>query len=222
MNFKNIAQTLVSAATLLGVNAIPAGVVLAWGKSTQTGMVLYFLETVLSIMFTVAFVLLRAPAEDAGYAAIASTRTTQVTNGRTVNRYQAGNRRSLIEGFLLFSFGFGVIPAIFLGFWIFVVAHVDLAWSAVGSALSGIFAIQLINLVVDLIVFPKVTPDGASSIINQSMGRVAVIYVSVFAGLIIAMLFSVGWFILPFAILKTLADLSFLIRRNSAIQSQAI
>jgi hypothetical protein len=222
LSYKTIPHTLLSAATSLGINAIPVGVVFAWGRSMQTGMVLYFLETLVSIFLTIAFVLLRAPAEDPGYAAVASSRTVVVTNGRTVGRTQAGNRRSLIEGFLIFSVGFGVIPGFFLAFWMFVVAHVNLAWSAVASGLAGIAVFQLINLIGDFLMFRRLTPEGAGSLINQSMGRVAIIYISVFVGLIVAMVFSIDWFILPFAVLKTLADMSFLFRRNSAIQAQAV
>jgi hypothetical protein len=222
LKYKTIPQGLLGAATSLGVNAIPVGVVLGWGRSLPTGMVLYFLETLLSILLTTAFVLRRAPAEDPGSAAIASSRTVVVTNGRTVGRTQAGNRRSLIEGFLIFSVGFGVIPGFFLAFWMFVVARVSLDWSAVASGLGGIAVFQLVNLVGDFIMFRTLTPAGANSVINQSMSRVAIIYISVFAGLIIAMVFSISWFILPFAVLKTVADMSFLFRRNVTMRSPAL
>jgi hypothetical protein len=220
LNYRTIPQTLLGAATALGINAIPVGVVVGWRQSLPTGMVLYFLEMILSVLLTTAFVLLRAPAEDPGYAAVASSRTTVTTNGRTVSRSQSGNRRSLIEGFLIFSAGFGVIPAFFLGFWMFVVAHVDLAWSAVASGLLGIAAFQTVNFIGDFVMYGDLTPEAASSLINQSLGRVVIIYISVFVGLIIAMIFSVGWFIWPFALLKTVADMAFLFRRHGMLRSQ--
>ncbi len=222
MKTNNVLRTVVSAATSLGINAIPVGVVLAWGKSLETGMVLYFLETLLGILLTVALILLRAPAEDPGYAAIASSTTTTTTNGHVVRRYQAGNRRSLLEGYLIFSVGFAVVPSIFLMFWIFVVAQKGLSAAAVASGLSGIVAFQAIDFIAELFRFGSLTPAGANTLINQSMGRVALIYLSVFAGMIIALVFAVRWFIIPFGILKTLSDLGFLFRKNRAIDLQAV
>jgi len=45
------------------------------------------------------------------------------------------------------------------------------------------------------------------------MSRSFLIYLSVFAGMILAA-FVQSWFILPFAALKTLADLSFVFKRK--------
>ena len=220
MRSNNLMQTVISLSTSLGINAVPVGVVLAWGRSMETGMVLYFLETLLGILLTVLFLVLRAPAEDPGYAEISSGTTTIMTNGHSVRRAQAGNRRSLIEGYVIFSVGFAVIPMIFLLFWIFVITHVDLAAAAVASGLSGIIVFQLVNFLAELLFIRALTPAGANSLVNQSMGRVAIIYVSMFAGMIIALVFATRWFIIPFALLKTIADLSFLFRKNRALHLQ--
>jgi hypothetical protein len=53
------------------------------------------------------------------------------------------------------------------------------------------------------------TPGAAAAYFKQSSGRAALIYVSCFAGMILAA-FSRNWFILPFAVLKIIADLAVL------------
>ncbi len=217
MRYNNLLHTLVSAASAAGINAIPVAAVLAWGRSLQTGRVLYFLETLVGILLTVALVLLRAPAEDPAYASIASSTTTSTFNGHTSYRHQSGNRRSLVEGYLIFSIGFAVVPSIFFLFWMFVVAHAKLDTAAVASGLAGIAAFQVLNFIGELLAFRALTPAGANGVINQSMGRVVLIYLSVFAGMVVALLFAAAWFIVPFAILKTIADWSFLFRKRGAL-----
>ncbi len=215
----NFLHTLVAAASAVGINAIPVAAVLAWGRSLQTGMVLYFLETLVGTVLTVVFVLLRAPAEDPGYASIASGTTTSTVNGHTTYHHQSGSRRSLLEGYLIFSVGFAVVPSVFFLFWMFVVAHAGIDAAAITSGLAGMAAFQALNFIAELVACRVLTPAGANAVINQSMGRVALIYVSVFAGMAVALLFAAAWFIVPFSILKTLADWSFLFRKRAALNA---
>lgn len=178
-------------------------------------MALYFLETLVAVILATIYVILRAPAEDPGYASIAASRTQIISKGHVSTRYETGSRKSLIQGFLIFSIGFAVVPGIFIAFWGFAL-HVDIPSSAIAFGLAGIAVFQIISFIVDFFVLGVLTPASASFFLKQSMGRVALIYLSVFAGMILALLFKIEWFIYPFAILKTVTDITALFQKNPA------
>ena len=209
----------VSAAAALCINAIPVGIVLGWGRSFATALVLYFIETWLGILLTVALLYLRAPAEDPAYAETELNAMTVTVNGVPQRRNPTRSRAELVRWFLIFALAFGGVPAIFLAFWIFGVAHVPLSWSAVASGITGMLAFQAVNFISQLFAFRSMTPAAAKALINQGMGRVGVIYLAVFAGMLLALFFSPWWFIIPFAILKTLVDVSYALQTARSVRS---
>lgn len=206
-------QKIISFISALGQNAIPLGVVLFGGSSSQSAMVLYFLETVVAILLAAIFVRLRAPAEDPAYRNLSSTRTTITTNGRRSYRFQSGNRRTLIQNFLLFSLAFSLAPGIFMMVFVFFILQADISSATIVSGITGIAAFQLANFISSFFTMSDLTPESASNFLNQSSGRSALIYFSVFAGMILAA-FTRDWFLIPFAILKTIADVSYVFKRN--------
>jgi hypothetical protein len=208
-----IIQRVFSFITALGRNAIPFGVVLFGGNSTQSAMVLYFLETIVAILLAAIYVRLRAPAEDPGYAGISSTQTQIITNGRISYRSQAGDRRTLIQNFLLFSLGFSLIPGIFMIVFVILILHADISAATITSGMAGIGAFQILNFMAEFFTLGTLTPESASNFLKQSMGRSALIYISVFAGMILAA-FVQSWFIVPFATLKTILDVSYAFQRK--------
>ena len=213
MEDNTIIQKIISFITALGRNAIPIGVVMFGGSSVQTAMTLYFLETLVAIILAAIFVRLRAPAEDPGYASISSTHSKIISNGHVSYRYQTGSRRTLIQNFLLVSLAFSIIPGIFMVFFVFLILHADVSYATITSGLAGIAAFQVVNFITEFFVFGVLTPESASNFLNQSMGRSALIYFSVFAGMILAV-FARSWFLIPFAALKTIADVSYAFKRN--------
>jgi putative flippase GtrA len=208
-----IIQRVFSFITALGRNAIPFGVVLFGGNSTQSAMVLYFLETLVAILLAAIYVRLRAPAEDPGYAGIASTQTQIITNGRISYRSQTGDRRTLIQNFLLFSLGFSLIPGVFMIVFVLLILHTDISSATITSGMAGIAALQILNFIMEFFTLGTLTPESASNFLKQSMGRSAVIYISVFAGMILAA-FVQSWFLVPFATLKTILDVSYAFQRK--------
>jgi hypothetical protein len=217
---KNIrfVQTTISIVTSVGINAIPAGIVLALGKSLATSMVLYYLETLTAALLTVIFLLLRAPAGDPGYTEIVAVRPDVPASRTPVRGRQPGNRAEMIRLFLIVSFGFGVIPGVFFISWM-VYARANLSYSAVASGISGMIVFQLLNFIAELLQFGALTPAAASSLIDQNVRRIFLIYFSVFGGMLLAIFFAINWFVIPFAILKTLADIAFYSNKRSAINS---
>jgi hypothetical protein len=208
-----IIQRVFSFITALGRNAIPFSVVLFGGNSTQSAMVLYFLETLVAILLAAIYVRLRAPEEDPGYAGISSAQTQIITNGRVSYRSQTGDRRTLIQNFLLFSLGFSLIPGIFMIVFVLLILHADISSATITSGMAGIAALQILNFIMEFFTLGTLTPESASNFLKQSMGRSAVIYISVFAGMILAA-FVQSWFLVPFAVLKTILDVSYAFQRK--------
>ena len=108
MKSKAALQAIPSALAALGINTIPAGIVLVGGESAETAMVLYFLENILLILFTAARVRILAPAHDEAYNSAAPPDYTRIeVNGRVVSqRRTPRNRGTLLKGYLTFSLSF--------------------------------------------------------------------------------------------------------------------
>lgn len=189
---------------MLGRNSIPLGV-FWFGGSAETAMILYFLEMIIAILLAALIVRLRAPAEDPGYHSIASMQLRSKINGQVMQTFQPGNRRRLLEGFAIFSLAFGVAPGLFIGIFLFGILKADISLTVVLSGLGGIVFFQLVHFFMSLFRQHEMTPEDAANIIHASMGRSAVIFLSCFAGVFLAA-FVTDWFIVPFAVLKTITD----------------
>jgi len=212
MNLKNIIQKLILALSSLGLNAIPIAAFFYNDNSASTALALYILETLVGVGLVSLFVHLRAPTDDPGYREIASTRMVVSTNGRVSRSYQAGNRRSLLQGFLIFSLGFGLIPGVFMVLFLSAILKVDLSLAVLLPSLGGMILFQLINFGIDLYKNPGIDPQTANNIINANMGRSVILFISCYIGAFLAA-FVRGWFILPFAILKTIVDVGSVFRK---------
>ncbi len=175
-------------------------------------MVLYFLETIIAILLSALLVRLRAPADDPGYHTIASTQTQLKVNGQVTRAMQPGNRRRLLEGFMIFSLAFGVAPGLFIAIFLFAVLNADISLAVVLSGLGGIVLFQLIQFFIDFFRQRDMDPAGAVEVINASMGRSAMLFLSCFAGVFLAA-FVTNWFVVPFAILKTVTDIGSLFKK---------
>lgn len=205
-------QRIVSIFTTLGRNSIPLGAFLFGGNSAETALTLYFLETLIAIILTTVTIRLRAPAEHSGYKSIASTYTETHVNGQVIRKHQKGNRRSLLEGFLIFSLAFSVVPGIMMALFLFGVLQADMSAGAIGLGIAGIAVFQLIHFGVEVYRNPKLSPAQANDTLQHSMGRSALLFLSCFAGMLLAG-FVTDWFIIPFAILKTVTDVGSVFRK---------
>ena len=204
---KTVLQAISSAVAALGINAIPAGIVLFGGQSAETAMILYFLENILVILFTAARVRLLAPAHDEAYARPAPDRTQTKSNGRIVLQRQiTRNRRTLLAGYLIFSLSFSVGTGVFLFLFLFLILGANISGTVIISGMAGIAGFQLFGFVTDLFLLGRLSPGHAEMLLQHSMGRVALLYVAVGLGVFLALIVE-QWFILPFAVLKTIVDL---------------
>jgi len=216
MNFKTIFQKIVTLGAALGRNFIPLGAVWLAGNTSETGMILYLLETFLAVLLAALYVRFRAPAHDPAYQTVASSKMRIVSNGRVSTRYDSGSRRSLLQGFLIFSAGFGLIPALFFVLWLFLL-RTDISIPSILVGLGGIAFFQLVNFIADFFLLGALTPEDAGNYLNQRMGRVALVYTAVFIGLLLGLLFSIEWFIYPFAVLKIIQEIAFIFQRQPSV-----
>ena len=209
MKSKAALQAIPSALAALGINTIPAGIVLVGGESAETAMVLYFLENILLILFTAARVRILAPAHDEAYNSAAPPDYTRIeVNGRVVSqRRTPRNRGMLLKGYLTFSLSFSLGAGVFLSLFLFMILGANVSSTAIISGIAGIAAFQLFHFITDLFLLGRLSPRRAERLLEHSMGRVALLYLAVGVGAFLTLIVE-RWFVLPFAILKTVVDLT--------------
>ncbi len=210
MNSKSILQTIVSLVAPLGINAIPAGLVIFGGSSVETAMVLYFIENVIGIGFATARVLILAPARDEAYATVgpAFAQGKLYINDRLVERQSdPASRRTLVGNYLIGALAFSLGSGVFLFIFVFLILHAPISTSVIVTGMEGIVAFQVFHFVADLFLLGRLTPERAANILQQSWGRIGLLFLAVFIGIFLAASMD-RWFVLPFAALKTIADLT--------------
>ncbi len=211
-----VLQLLISLAATLGINAIPAGIVVLQGNPAQTAMVLYFLENLVSVLLAAARVRILAPADDQAYAVLGQDTVKTTVNGAVASERQlVRNRRRLITDYLLMSFGLSAGVGVFILFLVFFVGHADISGSVIATGMAGIVALQLFYFLADLVLLGPMTPPQAERVLQQSMGRVALLFFAVFIGIFVALV-NINWFVIPFIVLRTVTDLAISVQGFSA------
>lgn len=218
----------------LGMNAVPAIGVWFGGWPPATAMVVYLAETLLIVMVTALRLRLLLPARWDPPAAASSAPTPltpmlatarwQVRSGKSFSRSRVGmrsqpamtlqsnqvqTRADLIQSFLILAGGFAAGAGVFLLAITLISRMLDLAATGrvLGPSLLTLSAILLIGLVVDVILLRQASPAQAELWIQQSLGRVFLIYLAVFIGTVLAVFFQAMWFVTPFIVLKTIVDI---------------
>lgn len=186
---------------MLGINFIPLEMLLYKNYSSETTMVVYALENVLAIILAVIFILLCAPRTD---------RTAKI---RT--------RKELLQVYLLSSVGLSVGSGIFLSLFIFGIMRADVTFPAVAEALAWIFGFLILEFVGDFIMLRPLSLVQADNFLTRSIRRVFLLFLGVFLGVFLAA-FGNKWFVAPFIILKTLADIADQIEIYQGFRSKTV
>ena len=208
MSSKAVLQAIPSVVAALGVNTIPAGIVLVGGQSAETAMILYFLENILLILFTAARVRILAPAHDEAYSSTTLDYTRIKVNDRIVFQgHTPRDRGTLLTGYLIFSLSFSLGTGVFLFFFLFLILGANISSTVIIAGMGGIAAFQLFNFVTDLFLLGRLSSRRAEKFLEHSMGRVALLYLAVAVGVFLTLIVE-KWFVLPFAVLKTIVDLA--------------
>jgi hypothetical protein len=212
MHARILASGVAPVITALGSNAVPI-VGYVWAEwSTATTMVVYFVECLLLIGLTVVRVWWMTKPDsvfsgsDLQVRGKVAVRTPGMTRADSVT---AGNvpqsRRRFLESFLLLGGGFLGVSGVFAAVVIFLMVGIPVDWDAALLGLGIIVVMQLAGLVTDRLVLGQVSPIYAEAWAMQSLGRIFLFYLGVFAGVVGAVLG--GWsFLAPFMALKTMTD----------------
>lgn len=155
--------------------------------SGETTMVVYALENVLAIFLATVFILLFAPRRD---------RTTKI-----------GTRRELLQIYLISSLGLSAGSGIFLSLFIFGILRADVTFPAVAEALIWISGFLALEFIGDFIMLRPLSLAQADTFLHRSIRRVFLLFLGVFLGVFLAAIVDI-WFVVPFVILKTLADIA--------------
>jgi hypothetical protein len=187
LNKKSIIGFIISVISVLGINFIPLEMLLYKDYSSETTMVVYALENVLAIILATAFILLFAP------------RTDQTAKIRT--------RKELVQVYLLSSVSLTIGSGVFLSVFIFGIMRADVTFPAVAQAMIWICGFLVLEFIGDFIMLRPLSLAQADNFLTRSIRRVFLLFLGVFLGVFLAA-FGNKMFVMPFIILKTLADIA--------------
>jgi hypothetical protein len=188
MATKATIRLFTSASTGFGVTAVPVVGWLWGGWAAETAMVLYLLETLLAVPLIVLRVqLLRPPA-------------AQLDPG------ELRKRREWIQTYLMVVAGFGGGCTIFMAAFLFLYMQFPLDLAALRAGLIPISIFLLVGFVADLLLRQPLGLPEVEGHLEKSLGRVFLLFLAVFVGVWLAAIKMI-WFLAPFVVLKTLADL---------------
>ena len=195
---------MIALLALLAVNAVPAAGWFLQGWSAGTTLVVYWFENVAVCLFVAARIV-----------------ANQRKNPRRGHfKYQApksagrGSRSSFVNGFLVTSLAFSAAHGVFLGVILFVLDKngqaglADVVWHQVRNGCLGVLVILAIEFAVDLPGLRRWTFWQIEQTANRSLGRVAVVHLTLVLGMFGAVMTDASAVFGVFVVLKTLNALS--------------
>ena len=150
-------------------------------------MVVYALENVLAIFLATVFILLFAPRLDPA----GKIRT----------------RKELLQMYLISTISLTVGSGIFLSFFIFGILRADVTFPAVAAAMIWVSGFLTLEFIADFIMLRPLSLAQADAFLTRSVRRVFLLFLCAFLGVFLAAFVASG-FVVPFIILKTLADIA--------------
>jgi hypothetical protein len=202
---KRIAGFLISLISVLGINFIPLEMYLYRDFSWESAMIFYGLENILAIGFTAGFVFLFAPKKENVSHLLPPAERLKMEIAFRDKKSQ--RREGILTGYLLFAAAFGGGGMLFLVAFVLVALKKSVQFGSIASALPLIAGFLLLEFFGDWLMLRPLTMASVESLLKRSMGRIALLYLSVFLGFFLAIF--VEWlFFIPFIILKTLADIT--------------
>lgn len=216
MSKNSVLGTITKVLSALGLNAVPAVGFFGLGWGWENTMLLYLLETMIGILLVVLRIRLLAPGQEEVIGATLAKPLAQVSTGKRsatkVIRYAwptpdgvRYDRNEMLKSYLLVTLGLSGATAIFMLVFLFLVMRIQVDMAALQAGLVGIFTFQLLSLLGDVVWLRVLSLVQAEKLLEQSLGRVALLYLAVFAGICAAPFHTYG-FLLPFMGLKTMVD----------------
>jgi hypothetical protein len=189
---------------LLTVNAVPVAGWFVEGWSAGTTLVVYWFETLAACVFVTARIALhQRMSPRRGHVSYQAPKSTR-------QRSQS----SFLQGFLVTSLVFSAAHGLFLGVILFMLDHNgqgDLAgidWRSVKLGSLYVLIALAIDFVVDLLGLRKWSFWQIEQTANRSLGRVAVVHLTLVLGMFAAAMTDASALFGVFVVLKTLYALS--------------
>jgi hypothetical protein len=125
------------------------------------------------------------------------------------NAAQSQKRADVIQSFSILAGGFAIVTGIFLLAITLMAGMLDIELTrrALGPSLLTLSACLFGSLAVDVVLIRQVEQIQAEAWVQQSLGRVFLIYLAVFIGVFLALFFQAVWFVTPFIVLKAIVDI---------------
>ncbi|MFZ1699288.1 MAG: DUF6498-containing protein [Pyrinomonadaceae bacterium] len=193
---------------VLGINFIPFEMLYYGDFSGESAMAFYAAENLVTVGFATAFVLLFAPVREKNPDYERRDELLKKHPAFPIDRFR--EKKEILKLYLVFSLGFTAASLIFLTAFIAIVLKTEIQFSEILGGMAWLSAFLLIQYIGDLIGLRPFTLAKAEALLKQSMGRVALLFLAVFAGIFLALLVD-RWFVFPFIALKTLVDIGGLI-----------
>lgn len=204
MKLKTAVGLFISLISVLGINFIPLEMFLYHDFSSESAMVFYALENIVAIIFAIIFVVLFAPKEEENPDFARREELLKQNPAFPVERIR--RKSQILQGYLIFSLAFSAGSLIFLTAFIFIVLKTQIQFASVFTGLLWIVGFQWVAFLANILMLRPVTLVKTEGFLKQSMGRVALLFLAVFAGIFFA-LFVDKWFVVPFIALKTMVDI---------------
>jgi hypothetical protein len=195
---------MISLICVLGINFIPLEMWLYRDFSSESAMFFYALENIAAIILAAIFVFLFAPKEEINPDYHRKEEILKTYPAFPVVKIR--QKAEILKSYLVFSFGFSLGSMTFLTVFIFLVLKTKIQFEAIISGLIWILIFQILEFFGDFLMLRPLTLAKSEVFLKRSMGRVALLFLSVFMGIFLAA-FVNKWFVVPFVVLKTLIDI---------------
>jgi len=203
MKAKTAAGFTISLISVLGINFIPLEMFLYREFSGESAMVFYALENILAIGFAYVFIQFFAPHTEENQD---FKRRDEILNEHPAFPIEKVRKKAeILKLYLVFSIGFSAATLVFLTAFIFLILKAEIQFAAIVSGLAWISGFLCFEFLGDTLMLRPLTLAKSEEFLKRSMGRIALLFLSVFLGVFLA-LFVDKWFVLPFVGLKTLVD----------------
>lgn len=200
---------MLSVISVLGINFIPLEMYLYRDFNIASVMVTYAVENALGIVFATLLVFVFAPASEENLDFPRRAELLKQYPPFPIDLIR--KKAEILRIYLIFSLGCTVVSAVFLAAFIYVALKSQIQFRSVGIATLWIAGFQFIEFLASILLLRPLTLAKSEVYLKNEMGRVALLFLSIFLGIFLAAIVD-SWFFVPFILLKTMADIGFVIQ----------
>lgn len=181
-------RLVVAEIVAVAINVIPLGLWFFDDYSAETTMFIYLAGSAFSIILAILCVRFISPAYD--------------PDGKA----KYNNRSKLLTDFAMISFGFLGILTVFVSGYIFLALKAEVTARNILYGFAIVAAFVVAEFLVSLLTLRPLPLRKAEFLLSKSMGKTTLLFIGVFIGAFLSA-FEKTWFVIPFVVLKTIADI---------------